>query len=95
MNREEYVLNRVIAEVFAFEGNPHPLAEFLAMTEPESENARYWVEMSGELAELLPDSRSLSRNSLPCVVSRAPKPPRRRKRRCARRRRAKRQAKKW
>jgi len=91
-----YVLNRVIAEVYAFRGNPHPMATFLAMTEPGSEEAQDWARTSAQFAELLPDSVELSRHTLPCTYRRAAKPVRRRRRRGrVRRRRAKRPPKKW
>lgn len=67
LSPKQAVLNRVIAEVFAYEGNPHPLADYLALTEPDSPEALMWTERSAEMAALLPDSRALSRDLLPCL----------------------------
>ena len=95
LTREQAILNRVVAEVYAFAGNPHPIADFLTLTEPDSEECRQWSQTSAEWAEMLPDSRRLSQWLLPCMVPPTPERRRRKSRKSTRRKRAKRAQKKW
>jgi hypothetical protein len=67
-SRDRRILTRFIAELYAFEGNPFPLAALLNDEEPGSPAAKVWVERASELAECLPENGAFARSSARALI---------------------------